>query len=88
VPLVEVSEEAEEEWSMEVLKGVTWYATVVGCTPGYINAEGQSFGDGSPAEAAKAARSVGWSEGMGSYEKVIEAWRKNGALKGLEITAA
>ncbi|KAK3370467.1 pyridine nucleotide-disulfide oxidoreductase-like protein [Podospora didyma] len=85
--VVEVTSEAEEAWSGQIMQRAAYFASVVGCTPGYITAEGEATKTTQdPLAMMKQARSSTWSEGMESFIKVLEAYRAEGDLKGLEIT--
>lgn len=86
--VVEVTSEAEEAWSMEIMKRAAWFASVRGCTPGYITSEGEALREPKDqAEMIKKTRSGGWSEGMESFLKVLEQYRAEGALKGFDVAA-
>lgn len=87
--VVEVTREAEEAWSMEVMRHAAWFASVRGCTPGYITLEGESLRlSEDPAVLMKAARSSNLSGGMPTFMKVLEEYRADGGLKGVEVTSA
>jgi cation diffusion facilitator CzcD-associated flavoprotein CzcO len=86
--IVEVTSEAEEAWTMEILKRAAWFAGVGGCTPGYITAEGEFTRiSGDPAEMMKRSRTTPWGEGMESFLNVLRAYRAEGSLNGIEIAA-
>ncbi|OAP65561.1 hypothetical protein AYL99_01533 [Fonsecaea erecta] len=87
--VVEVTEEAEEEWANEVVKRAAWFAVMVGCTPSWLNAEGAASvkADIDVREQVKKARAAPWGEGIRSYEDVLQRWRADGDLKGITITA-
>lgn len=80
--MIEPSSAAEEEWTMQVLMRAPALAGVAGCTPSYFNQEGRQIGE---SEQLTAARFSIWGEGIRSYVRVIEDWRKTGQLEGLEI---
>jgi hypothetical protein len=40
--LIEPTTQGEEEWSMRILMGSMSSAAMIGCTPGYLNAEGEA----------------------------------------------
>ena len=87
--VVEVSSAAEEAWSLEIMRRAGWFASVMGCTPGYITSEGEALRQsGDPIEMAKKARSGNWTEGMESFIKVLKAYRADGSLQGIEVTKA
>jgi len=80
--------EAEEEWSMRVLSKAAAFAAMAGCTPSYLNREGEIDRVSSMEDRMKAARGSIWGEGIASYVKILEEWRDEGTLRGLEVTAA
>lgn len=81
--ILEASVEAERAWMMECLKRAAFFSAVGGCTPGYINSEGQGLTPGAdPAEMMKKASAAGYGEGVMSYMKVLEDWRAAGQLEG------
>ncbi|KAF8214949.1 hypothetical protein K438DRAFT_766650 [Mycena galopus ATCC 62051] len=85
---VEVTKAAEDEWGMEVLKRATWFVGVRGCTPGYLNKEGEaSLKSQDMEEQMKAARGAPWGEGIVSFTEVLRKWQAEGELKGLVIQA-
>ncbi|KAK3328057.1 hypothetical protein B0T19DRAFT_441978 [Cercophora scortea] len=83
--VVEVTSAAEEAWCYEVMKGAGAYAGFAGCTPGYITSEGQKTTD--PVEMMRKARLVPWSGGMESFVEVLEQYRAEGSLAGIDVTA-
>lgn len=86
--IVEVTSEAEEGWALEIMQRAGWFATVMGCTPGYITSEGESLKvSQDPVEMARKARSSNWSEGMASFLKLLEEYRADGSIKGFEIVS-
>lgn len=61
--IIEPTIQGEEEWSMRILKGSMSFAAMIGCTPGYLNAEGEAekvMGMGQEAQM-KAGRGGIWS---------------------------
>jgi hypothetical protein len=87
--IVEVTSEAEEAWSMEIMQHAAWFAGVVGCTPGYITSEGERLKQPKDQmEMMKQARGANLSGGMESYLRVLEAYWAEGSLKGMEVTSA
>jgi hypothetical protein len=86
--IVEVSSAAEEAWSMQIMQAAGWFATVMGCTPGYITSEGEALRQPEdPMEMAKKARGGNWSQGMASFLKVLQAYRADGSIQGIEVAA-
>jgi cation diffusion facilitator CzcD-associated flavoprotein CzcO len=83
--IIEPSEEGEEAWAMEILKRAAGFAALAGCTPSYLNAEGEGDHLQSMEEQMKAARSAPWGQGVLDFGRVIKEWREEGGLKGLKI---
>jgi cation diffusion facilitator CzcD-associated flavoprotein CzcO len=83
---VEPTAEAEQEWSMQILSRAATFAGLAGCTPGYLNREGEIDRVSGMEERMKAAKRAIWGEGFLDYVNVIEGWRHQGNLRGLEIT--
>jgi hypothetical protein len=84
---IEPTAEAEEEWSMQILSRAAAFAAIVGCTPSYLNIEGEIDRVSGVEEQMKRARGGIWGKGVADYVGVIEGWRAQGDLKGLEVTA-
>jgi cation diffusion facilitator CzcD-associated flavoprotein CzcO len=84
---IEPSAKAEEEWSMQIMYQAGTFATMAGCTPGYLNLEGELDRRSGMEEQMKAARASIWGKGIADYVAVIEGWRRQGDLRGLEVTA-
>ncbi|KAK4139804.1 pyridine nucleotide-disulfide oxidoreductase [Dichotomopilus funicola] len=86
--IVEVTSEAEEAWALEIMRRAGWFATVMGCTPGYVTSEGEALKvSQDPVEMARKARSSNWSEGMASFLKLLEEYRADGSIKGFEVVS-
>jgi cation diffusion facilitator CzcD-associated flavoprotein CzcO len=83
---IEPTAQAEEDWSMRIMSGAASFAAVANCTPGYINKEGEVDRNSGKEEQMKAARGAIWGHGIADYVRVIEAWRDEGRLQGLEVT--
>ncbi|KAK0652780.1 pyridine nucleotide-disulfide oxidoreductase-like protein [Cercophora newfieldiana] len=86
-PVVEVTVAGEEGWAGVMMQHAAAFAALSGCTPGYGNASG-AFG-GMPkdqAEMLKAARMAIWSFGIVSFTKLLEDYRAEGSLQGVEVT--
>ncbi|KAJ7171611.1 hypothetical protein C8R43DRAFT_874579, partial [Mycena crocata] len=83
--VVEPTKESQADWSMQILMRATAFAGIAGCTPGYINCEGEAdrLSDG---EKMKKAKGAAWGEGAESFLAVIEGWRSEGELRGLELS--
>jgi cyclohexanone monooxygenase len=75
---VEPTQKAEDDWVETIVSGnASRRAFLEACTPGYFNYEG------------KRRRSVELNEPFGggavAYLKILDDWRKDGTLKGLEL---
>ena len=79
VRVIEASEEAEEAWvdTIVALAQVN-LDFLESCTPGYYNNEGK------PGE--RSARNGFYGAGPVAFFKVLEDWRAQGDLAGLELT--
>lgn len=86
--VIEVSKEAEEAHSVEILRRAAFYATQAGCTPSYFNGYGEGSRVTDPKEKAKRARGSAWSEGTVSFLEYIQRWRDEGRLQGVTVTPA
>lgn len=86
--LIEPTTEAEETWAMRVAGSATALASIQGCTPSYLNAEGAlSSAKDLPMEAQiKAARMATWGQGIMDYTRILEDWRADDNRRDLEIT--
>ena len=79
VRVVETSEEAEQAWVDEIVRmAVNNQRFLEACTPGYYNNEGR------PGE--RSLRNGSYGAGAIAFIKVLEAWRAEGSLAGLELT--
>jgi hypothetical protein len=59
-------------------------AAIIGCTPSYFNVEGGI--DRVPPEFQTImARSGLWGHGIEDFMRVIEAWREEGSMRGIEV---
>jgi hypothetical protein len=82
---IEPRAEAEEEWAMQILYRAAAFAGLAGCTPGYLNKEGEIDWISKPEDRMKAGRGAIWGEGIAGYVETIESWRNEGNLKGLGV---
>jgi cyclohexanone monooxygenase len=77
---VEPSQEAEDAWVDTIVKlAVLREQFLKECTPGYYNNEGMP--------EAMTAKNSSYGAGPVAFTKVLEAWRAEGELKGLELSA-
>jgi len=79
VRTVEPSQEAEEAWVQTIVDlSIMRQAFLEECTPGYYNNEGNV--------KALSARNGSYGAGPVAFVKVLEDWRAEGSLKGLELS--
>ena len=75
---VEPTEEAEEAWVQEIVKlarlGERFQES---CTPGYYNNEGKPN--------LRTVQNGPYGAGSSAFFKLIEAWREEGSMEGLEL---
>ena len=81
VRTIEAAEEAEKDWvqtveSLAILRQKFFEE----CTPGYYNNEGKL--------SPRAARNGPYGGGPIAFVKILEDWRADGGLKGLELNGA
>lgn len=88
--VIEPTAEAEDQWGSRVASMAVAGSAIIGCTPGYLNAEGMAdmIRHLPPEDRMKAARKGIWMKGVADYVAVIEDWRKDGKLDGLVVTSA
>ncbi len=80
--VVEVTQEAEDEWVQVIMSGVPGMGGVLGsadCTPGYYNNEGM------PADSPLTRLWGGYPEGPVAFFTLFERWRTDGRFEGLEF---
>ena len=76
--VVEATEDAEQEWVQEIIKMSRLSESFQAeCTPGYYNNEGKPN--------PKSVQNGSYGAGPVKFFKVIEAWREEGTLAGLEL---
>jgi cyclohexanone monooxygenase len=79
--VIEAAPEAEAEWVQAIMNtAILRQKFFDECTPGYYNNEGQP----SPA----AVRNGSYGGGPIAFVKILEAWRTEGGLKGLDLARA
>jgi cation diffusion facilitator CzcD-associated flavoprotein CzcO len=84
--VVEPTKDAEEAWTGQILAGAMAFAPMMGCTPSYYNNEGEADKAATQEEQMKAGRAAMWSDGLISYLKVLDDWRAQGDMQGLQVT--
>ncbi|XP_014550770.1 hypothetical protein COCVIDRAFT_114628 [Bipolaris victoriae FI3] len=87
--VIEPSAEAEEGWGMAIAKCSGLFGANVICTPGHQNLEGETLKMPAPDDheaMMKRAKSVIWGRGIVDFTRMLERWREDGKLEGLEVT--
>jgi len=87
---IEPTTEAETQWGFRVASMSAAGSAMIGCTPGYLNAEGMMdmVTQLPPEEQLKMAKKGIWGRGFHDYARVLEEWRNEGSLQGLEINVS
>ena len=81
IKVVEASEQAEADWVQTVIdSAISRQEFAEECTPGYYNNEGKP--------SALAAQNGAYGRGPIAFIKLIEQWRAEGAMQGLELDAS
>ncbi|KAI1638416.1 hypothetical protein F4809DRAFT_252290 [Biscogniauxia mediterranea] len=86
--VLEVEKPAEDAWGMRVMAGAARFAILSMCTPSYITGEtygGMQLGANTE-EMVKMAKSASWGGGIMSFLDVVDKWREEGKLAGIEVT--
>jgi cation diffusion facilitator CzcD-associated flavoprotein CzcO len=82
---VSSTKEAAEDWGMQVMMRSIPMAAIIGCTPSYFNVEGEL--DKAPPEMQMIlAKSGLWGHGIESFVRVLEKWREEANLQGIEVS--
>jgi cyclohexanone monooxygenase len=77
--LIETSEAAEASWVQTIIDQAQYNVKFLeACTPGYYNNEGR------PAE--RSVRNGSYGGGSPAFIKLLETWRQQGQLEGLELS--
>lgn len=84
--VVAPSNEAAEDWGMQVMMHSAPLGVAIGCTPGYFNLEGDLARLlHEPERQMALARSSIWGSGIEDWLKVIEDWRASSDMKGIIV---
>jgi cation diffusion facilitator CzcD-associated flavoprotein CzcO len=88
--IIESTQAAQDDWGDQVAAVALGMSGMGGCTPNYLNLEGEldkllSLG---PEVQAKMMRGQIWGRGINHYVGVLDKWRSDGGLRGLDIKAA
>ncbi|KAF2634160.1 FAD/NAD(P)-binding domain-containing protein [Massarina eburnea CBS 473.64] len=76
--------EAAENWSMQVAMHSLPMGAIIGCTPSYFNVEG-GLDQVPPEMQMIMARSGLWGSGIEDFIDIVEAWRKEGSMQGIQV---
>jgi hypothetical protein len=77
---VEATKEAEDAWVEEIISLARYNEEfLASCTPGYYNNEGQP--------SRRSMQNGSYGKGPNPYFRRIAAWREEGSMAGLELTA-
>lgn len=79
------SASAAETWGTQVMMHAAPMSLAFGCTPGYFNMEGD-IERAPPEKQIQMARSGLWGSGIEDFLTVIESWRAEGSMEGIEVT--
>ncbi|KAF1850855.1 FAD/NAD(P)-binding domain-containing protein [Cucurbitaria berberidis CBS 394.84] len=89
--VMEPTAAAEDAWGMQIAQGAAFFSAMVVCTPSYLNLEGEALQMPPPDDYAammKKAKSAIWYKGLVDFSRMIEAWRSDGKLEGVEISVS
>ncbi|KAL2826225.1 hypothetical protein BDW59DRAFT_161063 [Aspergillus cavernicola] len=78
---IEPTQEAEEQWTMQVVARAGAFAATKVCGAGGYTIENRC----ESTDMDKMARHMPWGEGMASYVRILEDWRSSGRMEGLKI---
>ncbi|KOS20772.1 Pentalenolactone D synthase [Escovopsis weberi] len=80
---VEATERGEDEYVELLLSDALWGGPLGVCGPNYSNLEGSALTEEG---AQKMMRSAAYMRGCVDYERMLEEWRAEGSLQGLDIS--
>ena len=69
-PVVEPTEEAQAKWAMQIMAGAATFAGMAGCTPSYLNREGE-LNRLTPEQQMMMAKMGIWPNGFASYVDLV-----------------
>lgn len=84
--VVEAEAESEEAYAQKIASMAMVVAPLAECTPSYFNLDG-GISNMPIEQRIAAARFSIWGQGILDYDAFSRAWRENGDMKGLDITA-
>ena len=77
--IIEASEEGQSAWVEQILdKAAMRTKFLEECTPGYYNNEGKA--------SERTVQNAPYGGGSVEYFKILDKWRNEGEMSGLEIT--
>lgn len=82
---IEPTEQATEAYAMAIMSQAAGGAAMMGCTPSYLNGEG-AIDRVTQEQQMQAARYGIWGKGIADFDQMLEDWRKDGKLEGLEVS--
>ncbi|KAF7195409.1 FAD-binding monooxygenase ausC [Pseudocercospora fuligena] len=83
--VIEPSEKACQEWGDEIQSAAHLTAGILACTPGYFSLEGD-IANIDQDTLGKMGRHGLYGQGYLKYAGILEKWRADGKLKGLEVS--
>ena len=88
--IIESTQAAQDDWGDQVASVALGMSGMGGCTPNYLNLEGEldKLLSKGPEVQAKMMRGQVWGRGINHYVEVLDKWRSDGGLRGLDIKAA
>jgi cation diffusion facilitator CzcD-associated flavoprotein CzcO len=81
---VAATKAATDDWGMQLLMRSFPGAVVLGCTPGYINVEGE-LARAPPEKQMVMARSGVWGWGIEDFTRTVGEWYEEGNMQGIEV---
>lgn len=85
--IIEPTSEACDQWGDEIASAAHLTGAILHCTPGYFTLEGDAASWG-PEVLMKVARNGLYGQGFLKYSKVLDGWRKQGNLEGMQVVGA
>ena len=86
-PIIQPTEEAEDEWALLIMSTALVFSAMRGCTPSYLTREGEVDRMDSD-EQMKAAITSIWGRGIEGFIRHISEWQDTHEMEGLDIKAA
>jgi hypothetical protein len=86
-PVIEPAQAALDDWARELMQRAVHFAGMRGCTPSYLNSEGEMDRITDPEQQMKMAKNIIWGDGFISYYHLLHDWQSTGKMEGLEVTS-